>query len=222
MRVRFLGHSCVEIVGRRHILIDPDFTHNPEPDVEYILVSHAHRDHIGRVAELAGGKVVAAPDVCEIAARMGVPEGRLLPVQAGDTVANIQVLEGFSRVGGAAYNFFHFIFRRRRPDPGGTPLSFLVEDEMSLLHIGDADTVELAAAPDILCLPWRTSPFWPERYKRRVIGLAQSFAPQYVLPIHYDLPGTEADPAQLRESLGQVVLDGSDWHSFKNGGKARD
>ena len=27
MKVRFLGHSCIEIIGYRHILIDPDFNH---------------------------------------------------------------------------------------------------------------------------------------------------------------------------------------------------
>ncbi len=38
MKIRFLGHSCVEIVGKHHILIDPDFTLDPLPDVEYICV----------------------------------------------------------------------------------------------------------------------------------------------------------------------------------------
>lgn len=42
MKIRFLGHSCVEIVGKHHILIDPDFTRDPLPNVEYICVSHAH------------------------------------------------------------------------------------------------------------------------------------------------------------------------------------
>ena len=38
MKIRFLGHSCVEIVGKHHILIDPDFTRDPLPNVEYICV----------------------------------------------------------------------------------------------------------------------------------------------------------------------------------------
>ena len=50
MRIRYLGHSCIEIIGRHHILIDPDCTRDPEPEVEYVLISHAHEDHIRRVA----------------------------------------------------------------------------------------------------------------------------------------------------------------------------
>jgi len=73
LKIRYLGHSCVEIVGKHHILIDPDFTRDPEPNVEYICITHAHKDHIGRVAETPGGIVLAAADVCEIAASLGVP-----------------------------------------------------------------------------------------------------------------------------------------------------
>ena len=72
MKVRFLGHSCIEIMGQHHILIDPDFTREPEKCVEYILVSHSHRDHIARIAEIPSGKVVASEDVCEIAFNLGV------------------------------------------------------------------------------------------------------------------------------------------------------
>ena len=79
MKVRFLGHSCVEIIGQHHILIDPDFTRDPEPGVEYICITHAHKDHIERVAEVPTGLVLAASDVCKIAAGLGVPRERLKP-----------------------------------------------------------------------------------------------------------------------------------------------
>ena len=46
MKVRYLGHSCVEIIGRHHILIDPDFTREPELGVEFICITHAHDDHL--------------------------------------------------------------------------------------------------------------------------------------------------------------------------------
>jgi len=36
-------------------------------------------------------------------------------------------------------------------DPGGTPLLFLVEDEATLLHAGDALNVKLKINPDIFC-----------------------------------------------------------------------
>ena len=92
MKIRFLGHSCIEIMGRHHILIDPDFTREPEKGVEYILVSHAHRDHIARIAEIPTGIVVASQDICDIAFDLGVSRERLLPVSVGDQIENIQIL----------------------------------------------------------------------------------------------------------------------------------
>ena len=215
MRVRYLGHSCIEIIGKHHILIDPDFTREPEPDVEFILVSHAHMDHIARIAEVPKGKVVASPDTCRIAANLGVSEERLYPVEPGIKVGNIRVLPGFSQVNSLVYTFFYLIFRRRFPDSGGTPLSFLIEDEAALLHIGDAYKVNLDVAPDILCLPWRTTPFGANRYKRTIIEMAKDLRVPYIIPIHYDLPYGKADPGELRNQLPAEILDETNWYSFQ-------
>jgi len=217
MKVRFLGHSCIEIIGQHHILIDPDFTRDPEPGVEYICITHAHKDHIGRVAAVPTGLVVAAPDVCEIAAGMGAPRQRLKPVVPGEQIANIQILPGYSRTNDPVYTFFYVLFRRRMPDRGGTPMSFLVNDACTLLHIGDAHEAPLPVTPDILCLPWRKTPFRPKRYQELLIRLAVQFGAPYVLPIHHDLPHTEADPADLRGRLKAEILDGPSWHIFEHG-----
>lgn len=217
MKVRYLGHSCVEIIGRHHILIDPDFTREPELGVEFICITHAHDDHIGRVAELPTGFVVAAPDVCEIAAEMGVARERLRPLSAGESIANIHALPGFSRVGGFVYNFFYLLFTHRLPKPGGTPLSFLVEDEATLLHIGDAHDAVLYVRPDILCLPWRKTPLRAEHYQKALIKMTHQLAPSYVLPIHHDMPPTDADPKALYGRLLAKILTGEDWFIFQDG-----
>jgi len=174
MKIRYLGHSCVEILGKHHILIDPDFTHPPLPDVEFICVSHAHKDHIGKIASVSSGLILAAPDVCEIAYKMGVPASRLKPVKVGEQIENINILPGFSVVKGPMYIVMNLFFRFRLPDPGGTPLSFLIQDEADLLHIGDAHEAPLTVRPDILCLPWRTTPFGSKRYKSTVIRTASN------------------------------------------------
>ena len=215
MRVRYLGHSCVEIIGRHHILIDPDFVREPEPGVEYILVSHAHRDHIGRIAEVPTGQVLASPDVCSIAETMGVTRSRLLTVAPGDRVANIQVLPGFSGANQPLYVFFYLLFRRRWPDPAGTPLSFWVQDQATLLHIGDAHRADLQVFPDILCLPWRTTPFRASAYQKVLVRTAKRFCASYVLPIHHDLSPGDADPAELAERLSAQVMDGQEWYTFE-------
>ncbi len=214
MKVRYLGHSCIEIIGKNHIIIDPDFTREPEKDVEYILVSHAHRDHIARIAEIPTGIVVASEDVCDIAFDLGVSKDRLLPVYAGDQIENIRILPGFSMVGGFVYSLYYFLSRWRLPDPGGIPLSFFIEDEATILHIGDAHKVELDITPDILCVPWRTTPFGPQKYKNQIASMVKKLSPKYIIPIHYDITGMEADTDELYEITTCKILDGNGWHSF--------
>ncbi len=215
MKVRYLGHSCIEIIGKHHILIDPDFLREPNQGVEYILITHAHKDHISRVAEITTGKIIASEDVCDIAYELGVPRDRLISVSVGDQIKNIKILKGFSRVNDPVYSFFYFLFRWRLPEPGGTPLSFFIEDEASLLHIGDAFESDFSISPDILCLPWRISPFGPKRYSKMVIKMANQISPKYIIPIHYDLEGTEANPEELLEVLNIKILLGNIWHYFK-------
>ena len=216
MKIRYLGHSCVEILGKHHILIDPDFTHPPLPDVEFICVSHAHKDHIGKIESVSSGLILAAPDVCEIAHKMGIHASRLKPVKVGEQIENIKILPGFSVVKAPMYIILNLFFRFRLPEPGGTPLSFLIQDEADLLHIGDAHEAPLTVRPDILCLPWRTTPFGSKRYKSTVIRTAMQFDAPYILPIHFDLPGTEASPLEIRERISATVLNGENWHSFRN------
>jgi L-ascorbate metabolism protein UlaG (beta-lactamase superfamily) len=206
----------VEIIGKHHILIDPDFTRPPLPDIEFICVSHAHKDHIGKIASVSSGLILAAPDVCEIAHKMGIPASRLRPVKAGEQIENIKILPGFSAVKDPMYIVVNLFFRFRLPDPGGTPLSFLIQDEADLLHIGDAHEAPLMVRPDILCLPWRTTPFGSKRYKSTVIRTAKQLDAPYILPIHFDLPGTEASPLEIRERISVTVLTGEKWHSFHN------
>jgi L-ascorbate metabolism protein UlaG (beta-lactamase superfamily) len=216
MKIRYLGHSCVEILGKHHILIDPDFTHPPLPDVEFICVSHAHKDHIGKIESVSSGLILAAPDVCEIAHKMGIHASRLKPVKVGEQIENIKILPGFSVVKDPMYIILNLFFRFRLPEPGGTPLSFLIQDEADLLHIGDAHEAHLTVRPDILCLPWRTTPFGSKRYKSTVIRTAKQFDAPYILPIHFDLPGTEASPLEIRERISATVLNGENWHRFHN------
>lgn len=216
MKVRFLGHSCVEIIGQNHIVIDPDFIRTPMPDIDYVLITHGHLDHLRRVTELCTGQILASPDVCEIVHSLGVAQNRLRSLSIGDRIDNIFVFEGFSNVGGVGYDLIYRLFYGHMPEPGGTPLSFFVEGKPSLLHVGDAHDARLPIEPDLLCLPWRTTPFGlNRRNKHRILRMARDMHPRYIMPVHHDLPGTEADPAELRKHFDSVtILDTDDWYDL--------
>ena len=69
MLIAYHGHSCISVVGSKKILVDPFLTGNPKAsilpedvDADYILVTHAHEDHLGDTVEIAkstGAMVVA-------------------------------------------------------------------------------------------------------------------------------------------------------------------
>ncbi len=62
MKVRWLGNSCVEIIGEKHVLIDPNYLAEPEKEVELVLVTHEHGDHFDpEKFERLGVKRVVAP-----------------------------------------------------------------------------------------------------------------------------------------------------------------
>ncbi len=210
MRVRWLGHSCIEILGKNHILIDPDYLREPLPDIDYIFITHGHEDHLGKVAEIQAGTVLAAKDVCEIARGQGVPMQRLFAVEPGDVVDNVQVLPGYSTVGWLS-ELWARLWGRRHKFPGGTPLSFLVEDDLSLLHIGDGVRAPKGVNPNILCLPYRRVPFWNERFEGMLIDLVEGLGPRYVIPIHHDIPLWEADPEDLRGLLNSKLVIPIEW-----------
>lgn len=74
---KFYGHSCFSLdTGKGIILVDPFFNDNPltntvpsDIDCQYILVSHAHFDHLGDadlIAKKNNATIVAIPEVLNL------------------------------------------------------------------------------------------------------------------------------------------------------------
>ena len=83
MEVKYFGHSCFSIhIGGKTLLFDPFISPNPlakDIDIkaiqaDYILISHAHFDHIADAVEIAlntQAKIIAIWEICEWLQKQG-------------------------------------------------------------------------------------------------------------------------------------------------------
>ncbi len=83
MEIRWLGHSAFEIkIGGKTLITDPFLSGNPKAgatvdqitNLDYILVSHGHFDHVGDTVEICkrtGAKVIAPPELFVALSKQG-------------------------------------------------------------------------------------------------------------------------------------------------------
>ncbi len=130
----FLGHSAFQLTsGGTTILIDPYLTGNPQAaadpatiHADYILVTHAHGDHLGDTAAIAkrtGAKVVTTSEIARMLKDQGCD---VVPLQIG------------------AKKIFDFGYVRVTPAfhgagvPGGHAAGFIVNlAGITVYHAGD-------------------------------------------------------------------------------------
>ncbi|HWR82487.1 MAG TPA: metal-dependent hydrolase [Candidatus Deferrimicrobium sp.] len=161
-QIRFLGHSCVTITeGMHKLIIDPFITGNPqapvtasEIDVNYILVTHGHGDHIGdaiAIAKRTGGTIIANYELALLCAGQGA---NIHPMHVGGahkfefgrvklTIAHHGGGHGedASRYTGPAVGFLVTIGGKTIYHPGDTGLFY----DMKL--IGELNRIDLAFLP---------------------------------------------------------------------------
>ncbi|HTA28311.1 MAG TPA: metal-dependent hydrolase [Bacteroidia bacterium] len=84
MKVTYYGHSCFGVdVNGKHLLFDPFITYNPlassikvdDIKADYILLSHAHQDHVADVENIAkrtGAMLISNFEICMYFAKKGI------------------------------------------------------------------------------------------------------------------------------------------------------
>ncbi|EJF00744.1 metal-dependent hydrolase [Liquorilactobacillus mali] len=215
MQIVWHGHSIIEIVtaDKTNILIDPFITGNNLTDLkvtdchpDYILVTHAHYDHVGDTIEIAkktNAKVIAITDLASYLNEQGVAAeglnfggsyqtnfGKLKLVPAWHTAA-LPIEGSIPRTLGVAAGFEMHIDGKVLYDAGDTALF----SDMKLINHGKG--VDLAFLP--------IGDHFTMGIEDAVIA-ADFVQAKHVLPIHFNtFPAIKQDPIAYLEQLEDGV-----------------
>ncbi|MCV9928190.1 metal-dependent hydrolase [Flavobacterium sp. LS1R49] len=153
MKITFYGHASLGIeVGGKHILVDPFITGNPLAShidintlrADYILLTHAHGDHILDVETIAKNTDAVIVSNAEIASYYAQREFKSHPMNHGGSWQF-----DFGKV-----KYVNAIHSSSFPDGsnGGNPGGFVIEGEHKNIYIA-GDT---ALTMDMKLIPMRT------------------------------------------------------------------
>jgi L-ascorbate metabolism protein UlaG (beta-lactamase superfamily) len=213
MKITYYGHACfgAEIAGK-HLLFDPFITQNPlakavdvkKIKADYILVTHAHDDHLADAASIAaqtGAIVVTNYEIAEWLGKQGVKKthglnpGGTFRFESGDG------------------KFVHAIHSSSFPDGsyGGVPGGFIVKSsEANFYYSGDtALTLDMKLFGEgirlkflILCIGGNFTMDVDDAI--RAAGLLQC---KEIMGVHYDtFPPIKIDHAAAKEKFRAAGL----------------
>ena len=153
MKITYYGHASLGIeVGGKHILVDPFITGNPKAagididtlQADYILLTHAHGDHVLDVEAIAKRTNATIVSNAEITSYYAQREFKAHPMNHGGSWQF-----DFGKV-----KYVHAIHSSSFPDGsyGGNPGGFVIESEHKNIYIA-GDT---ALTYDMKLIPLRT------------------------------------------------------------------
>ncbi len=161
MKITFLGHASLQIqIGETHILVDPFISGNPKAShidinslkADYILITHAHQDHIldvEAIAKRTGAILISNFEIVSYYQNKGI-EGH--PMNHGGSWEF-----DFGRV-----KYVNAIHTSSFPDGsnGGQPGGFVIEGEHKNIYIAgdtaltyDMKLIPLQTKLDLAILP---------------------------------------------------------------------
>jgi len=191
MELVFYGHSCFKLVSEsgKKILIDPWISNPVAPKsvdmgpYDYILITHAHGDHLGDVLKLARTsvtEVVAIHEVQQFLLKNGVP--KVTGMNIGGTY----------KLGELVFTMVPAFHSSSFPDGsyGGDACGFVItlEDGTAIYHAGDTGLfydmklIGELYGPKIAILPIGDHYVMGPREAAKACEL---LSPEVVIPMHY-------------------------------------
>ncbi len=224
VKLTFLGHACFTIEGGgARLIIDPFLTDNPlaaakadEIEADFVLVSHAHGDHLGdaiSIAKRTGAIVVSNFEIANYAGAQGV-EAHPLHIGGGRDFPFGRVKLTIAHHGSSF------------PDGsyGGNPCGFLLTIEgQTIYHACDTGLfydMKLIGEEgvDLAILPIGDNFTMGPKDALRAVKLIE---PKAVIPIHYDTfdliaqdPQAFARAVEGETSAACVVLEPGGVHTL--------
>jgi L-ascorbate metabolism protein UlaG (beta-lactamase superfamily) len=232
VEVQWLGQATTKLttLTGKVIVIDPFLTNNPKTppamknldalgNVDLILVTHGHGDHVGDVAELAKrtGAPVAGPagliatliDLGWVpgdkAMRFG-KGGKINPVGPQITITQVRA-EHSSEV-----TVTDPTTKKSTTYPGGEPCGFIVEFEngFKLYHMGDTGLfgdmrlIGEYYKPDLLMIP--IGGYFVMDPRDAAYATREMLKPRFAIPVHYGtFPALKGTPQEYQSALGNVT-----------------
>jgi L-ascorbate metabolism protein UlaG (beta-lactamase superfamily) len=145
MKVEYHGHSCVQLTsGGQSIIIDPFLTDNPTASVhpesiraQYVLLTHAHGDHIQDAVTIAKQNDATLIAIHELATYMSWQGVRVRDMNIGGKLslgfAEVQMVPAFHSSGIVLHDTKEIIY-------AGMPAGLLIRwNGLTILHAGDTN-----------------------------------------------------------------------------------
>ena len=222
LAITWLGHATfiVRTPGGKRILLDPWLTDNPAcpathkkpPQVDLILASHGHSDHVGDLVACARANattVVGAPELCDWLSRKGIQH--LSPMNKGGSqvAAGVRVTMTDARHSSGLFENGQMIYM-------GEAAGYVIhlEDGRSIYFAGDTclfgdmRLIGEMYSPQIAMLPIG------DRFTMNPAAAARAcelLGVRQVVPMHWGtfpmLTGTPAELRALVEPKGIHVLE---------------
>jgi L-ascorbate metabolism protein UlaG (beta-lactamase superfamily) len=230
--LRYLGHAALAVTAQqRTILVDPYLSDNPvapaaakQPgafqDVDLILLTHGHADHLGDTADLVrrtDAKVALNADLGRTLAALGiVPADRQVRFNVGGTVRPLGDGIRITMVQAVHSSTVALPGDDGGPEEvrgGGAAVGYVIETDggSSLYHAGDTAVfrgmsyVTEYYEPDIAFIPaGGRETMGPEQAAHALMNYLNV---RRAVPMHYRIEGQRNVPERIRDRLGDYPVE---------------